>query len=118
MVEERKTPENASSARRRRANKTLRGTRSQSRFMHLFFILVTDRLKAEMENLEEEIWIAARKLYPMLDEAEAKQAGENLCRYFETVLEISCKEAATQAPKVDTGGASSSIRERSNLLKT
>jgi hypothetical protein len=86
--------------------------------MHLFFGLVPYRLKAEMEIPEDEIWTAVRKLYPMLGEAGAKQAGQNLCRYFEIVLEIQCREAAAQESKVDTGAVSSSISERSNLLKT
>lgn len=85
--------------------------------MHLFRAPVPDRLKVGMENLEEEILIAARKLYPTLTETEAKQAGRNLCRYFEIVCEIEWKEAAAHKTEFDITGAGPSIKERSNCLK-
>jgi hypothetical protein len=70
-----------------------------------------------MENLEEEILISVRKLYPTLTEAESRQAGQNLRRYVETVFEVRCEEMGAPRSKVDNAGTGPSIRERSNSLK-
>ncbi|HEV2523420.1 MAG TPA: hypothetical protein VGT24_13655 [Candidatus Acidoferrales bacterium] len=75
-------------------------------------------LNAEVDYLDEEILIAVRKLYPTLTESEAKKAGQTLCRYFEIVCEIQDEGVAAHGPQVDTVGEGSSIRERSNSLKT
>ena len=53
-------------------------------------------------------------LYPGLSAAEAKQARENLERYFELAFIIAEEAGAAKAGGVDTLAAGSTMEERSN----